>query len=525
MNLDDLLNSCAEAFTAPDEPDQLGPSWEEFEARYQDVLRSPDRLAAFEHRWRALCDDEARYRRGEVLEQRGDLAAAADAFRAAAGHGFADASLRLAEVLLRLGDLENAEAWCMLAAAEGWAEAEGQAASIRAGRHAEPAVGPTPGDDVGAERSVLVRRARRLRAAETHLRAPAGHAASAHRDSAPGKEGGEHAERELRAAAREGRLAEYVARSPETANAILYRIVSELLYERLTQPAERARGHRRCAVSVELLEPDCRDRHQADVEAVRAVVLRHVDLKVENLPEWVVPRLKQVTAGAQRRWRGEEGAQQRPRPPLPAWLDTALGGDAWLSALAIEILIWVGMPISAQDRPWPLAHWAERRAQVTGDQGVTEAQVWVDIDRVLVAMRTNIGWYDKYVERPFRRKQPPLSPRPLSHKPSPLNPRRRADNSRESALLSLIQPEVDARLRGMVADAIKALDVRVAEGADLRSAIVEVLGAVFGRSLGAREVDLAPGDGSRADKRVNGLLADETTERVADAFLEFIKGR
>lgn len=326
----------------------------------------------------------------------------------------------------------------------------------------------------------------------------------------------EENEREFRAAVREGRLAEYLEKHPEAANAVVYRIVSELVYKRLTQPAERARGHHRCAVSVGHLEPDCHDRHQDDVEAVRADLLRHAHLRIENLPGWLVPRLKPVTVDAHRRRRGDQGAQQRPRLPLPGWLDAALGGDAWLSALAIEILTWVGVPNSVQNGIWPLSAWADKRAQATGEHGGTDARVADDVERVLAAMRTNPDWHQKYVERPLGRKQAPAAPQ--AH----------AGGGREPAFLALSEPDenADALLRGLAGDAIEALVQRLAEGADLRSAIVEVLGTVFGRGTGAEEMDRAPGGGSHADERVGRLLADpEAVDRIADTFLAIIKDR
>jgi hypothetical protein len=327
----------------------------------------------------------------------------------------------------------------------------------------------------------------------------------------------EETEREFRAAAREGRLAQYLEQNPETGNATLYRIVSELVYQRLTQPAERGRGHQRCAVSVNHLEPDCHDRHQDDVEAVRADLLRHADRHIENPRGWLVPRLKPVTIDAHRRRRGESGAQQRPRLPLPGWLDAALAGDPWLSALAIEILVWVGVPTAVQNGIWPLSAWAERRALATGEPGGTEARVAVDVERVLAAMRTNQGWYDKYIERPLGRKQ------------APTTPRTRGDaDAREPAFLPTAQPDerADTRLVGLAGDAIDAVETRLKRGEDLRSAILAVLATTFGRGTGADEMECAPGSGSCADERVVKLLADPgVVDRVAAAFLEIINAR
>ena len=320
------------------------------------------------------------------------------------------------------------------------------------------------------------------------------------------------------AAVREGRLAECMEKNSETANAMVYRIVSELVYTRLTQPAERARGHHRCALSVDLLEPDCHDRHQDDVEAVRADLLRHAHLKIDNLPGWLVPRLKPVTVDAYRRRRGDQGAQQRPRLPLPAWLDAKLGGDRWLSTLAIEILTWVGVPNSVQIGLWPLGAWADRRAHFTGDHGNSEARVAHDVEQVLAAMQTNPGWYEKYVERPLGRKQAPPALRPDIN----------VGSQDESLFLVLTDPgeNTDARLRELAADAIEAISQRLAKGADPHSAVVEVLGSVFNGGTGAEEMDRAPGDGSHADERMATVLADpETINRIAGALLEIVKDR
>jgi hypothetical protein len=328
----------------------------------------------------------------------------------------------------------------------------------------------------------------------------------------------EETEREFDAAARAGRLAQYLETHPEAGNAVLYRIVSELVYKRLTQPAERGRGHQRCAVSVNHLEPDCHDRHQDDVEAVRADLLRHADKRIENPRGWLVPRLKPVTIDAHRRRRGDQGAQQRPRLPLPGWLDAALGGDPWLSALAVEILVWVGVPTAVANGIWPLGAWAERRAQAVGEPGATEARVAVDVERVLAAMRTNQGWYDKYVERPLGRKQAPAAPRARGD----------AEYLREPAFLPAAAPDeiAEARLAGLAGDAIDAVEARVKRGEDLRSAVVGVLGAAFGGGTGADEMDCPPGAGSGADERVVKLLADPATiDRIAAAFLDIIKGR
>lgn len=327
-------------------------------------------------------------------------------------------------------------------------------------------------------------------------------------------EGRSAEEMAFHAAAREGKLAEYLEQNPESGNAILYRLISELVYKRLTQPAERVRGHRRCVVSVEHLEPECHDRHQDDVEAVRADLLRHACLQIANLPGWLVPRLRPVTIDAYRKRRGELGAQQRPRLPLPAWLDAALEGDPWLSALAVEILVWVGVPGLVPIGIWPLSAWTERHAEVTGAAERSEAQVAADVERVLSAMRTNPAWHAKYVERPLGRKQAPSAPQSR-------------DGLGREHFLPLAHPDeiADARLAQLAADAIEAIEARVRDGEELNSAVLEVLGTVFrgGSGSSTDAMDDVPGHGVDAEERVAHLLADpETIDRIAQAMLKII---
>lgn len=324
-------------------------------------------------------------------------------------------------------------------------------------------------------------------------------------------------ERELHAALRKGQLALYLERYPEAGNAVLYRIVSELVWLKITQPAERARGHMRCAVSVGRLEPECHDRHQDDVEAVLADVRRHAELRIKNLRGWLVPRLKPVTIDAHRRRRGAQGAQQRPRLPLPGWLDAALGGDEWLSALAIEVLTWVGVPHAVNGGIWPLGAWADRRAQFTGELGCTEARVLMDVEQVLAAMRKNSTWYEKYVEIPLGRKTPPSAPQSSGD----------AETGREPAFLALTRPDevLDGQLVGLAGDAIEAVEARLRDGQDLRAAVVDVLTTAFNGGVGTEDMDRVPGDVPGTDEQVVRRLADpETVDRIVKAFLDIING-
>jgi len=323
----------------------------------------------------------------------------------------------------------------------------------------------------------------------------------------------EEAELEFHAAVARGRLGEYMTRNPRTGKEVLYRIVSELVFERITRPAERARGHRGCAVSPDRLTPDCHDRHQDDVEAVLADVLRHAEEPIANLPGWLVPRLRPVTVDANRVRRGARGALQRPR--LPYWLDTALGGDRWLTELALEILNWVGVPTAAANGIWPLAAWAERRDRATGEHGCTEVGVASDVERVLTAMRTRPTWYEKYVERPLGHKQAPLPPAS----------RAGADSMRELVALPPARPDEieETLLHGLVAAAIDAVETRLRAGEEPRAAVLAVLRTVFGAGPGAEDMDKVPGQGADLDEQAFRLLANpDTVDRVVAEFLQII---
>src|SRR5947209_6449417 len=81
-------------------------------------------------------------------------------------------------------------------------------------------------------------------------------------------------ERIIRAASQAGQLSDYLRTAPAAVHAALYGIIATLVYEWITRPIERRRGHHACAASVQQLEPECHDRYQDDVLAVREDVLR-----------------------------------------------------------------------------------------------------------------------------------------------------------------------------------------------------------------------------------------------------------
>lgn len=326
----------------------------------------------------------------------------------------------------------------------------------------------------------------------------------------------EKAERNIREAARAGRLAEYMETATVNEKAALYRIVASPVYERLTRAIEKRRGHPGCAGSVHRLEPDCHDRYQDDVAAVLDDLLRNGTGRIGNIEGWIVPRLKPVTIDAHRRRRGERGAQQRPRLPLPIWLADGLRHDPWLEVLAIEILTWVGMTATAGVAVWPLVAWGDRRAAFTGEPAGAGADIAADVERVLAAMRTNRIWYDKFVERPLGRKQPPVLPA------------RRGDSDRDPAHLALVGPDDvrDARLRDLAATAVAAIETRVARGADVRTVVVDVLGVVFGAGTGAEEMDSAPDPAPTPEERAAAMIGDPATvERIIAVVLDILAAR
>ncbi len=303
------------------------------------------------------------------------------------------------------------------------------------------------------------------------------------------------------AAARDGRLADYLRQDPAQARGSLYQIVSDVVYQQLTRKVELQRGHRRCAMSVYHLEPECNDRHQDDVEAVLEDLMRHADLRIANLRGWLVPRLRPVTVDAHRRRRGERGAQQRPRLPLPNWLDDRIDGDPWLRVLAVEILTWVGVPETVRQGLWPLAAWADRRAAITGEfTGEGEHAVANDVERVLAAMRTNPQWYERYIERPLGSKQVPLIPFNQAD----------VDMYGDLFALQLVSPAEaeDNLLLDLARQAIDLIAQRLRRGDDPRTTVREVMLAVFGLTAITEAMAQPPDIGTDRQERINKLLND-----------------
>ncbi|MGV9361877.1 hypothetical protein [Amycolatopsis sp. NPDC003731] len=271
----------------------------------------------------------------------------------------------------------------------------------------------------------------------------------------------------VRRLARDGLLAGSAADARPRALARLrggvYTVAWPLVFTRITKPLEHRRRHADCARGLEWLRPDCLDRFHDDVEAVVDHALRRATGPIDNLEGWLATRLTPATVDAHRRRRGEIGALQRPR--LPAWLAGALGDDPWLCELAVQILVWVGVPATAGAELWPLDGWATRRTEVTGEPPPARDTLDREVDRVLAAMRTRPAWHAEHVERPLGHKQAPVAPMPA-----------------ESPPLELVAPHelADARLADLAERALRAIELRLDRGEAAASAVPAVVRSVFG---------------------------------------------
>ncbi|MGI5179237.1 hypothetical protein ACQEVZ_23180 [Dactylosporangium sp. CA-152071] len=294
-----------------------------------------------------------------------------------------------------------------------------------------------------------------------------------------------------------------------------YDVVWPLVFEQHTRRFELQRGHPTCAASIAGLRPDCLDRFQDDVEAVMEDLLRNAKVPIHNLEGWIVRRLTPATVDGHRRRRGAAGALQRPR--MPAWLATALHHDPWHTTLAIEILVWVGVPATAGTGLWPLSAWAELRSKVTGEPLGSERAVAADVETVLAAMRQSTTWYANFVERPLGRKQAPVTPSPRS------DPDSAALFEQPHLALSERHDNDEARLADLAAAAVQAIDRRIRAGQDPVEAVGIVLDLTFRSGSGAEDLDLVPGAGADPGERITLLLADETAmARITRAVLDIL---
>ena len=320
----------------------------------------------------------------------------------------------------------------------------------------------------------------------------------------PGPRDGEQRVGRLRELARQGRLATVAATADGADRAALtgaaYEVVWPIVFTRLTRRFEQSRGHTGCASGVDRLADACLDRFHDDVEAVVDDLLAHARGPVQHLEAWISARLTAATVDGHRRRRGRRGALQRPR--LPGWVADALHHDRWLTTLATEILVWVGVSATAGTSVWPLEAWAHQRGLRTGDwSGSDPGVVTREVDTVLAVMRGRPGWYESYVERPLGAKQAPVAAVPVG------------DVTGGTATpLTLGDPDgrVDTELLRLAAEAVQAIDIRVTRGEDAEAIAVEVIRAVFGRTF-TGTLDRSPYDVPDPLGGLTGALTDLAT--------------
>ncbi|RZT17501.1 hypothetical protein EV649_5047 [Kribbella sp. VKM Ac-2569] len=289
-------------------------------------------------------------------------------------------------------------------------------------------------------------------------------------------------------------------------------IARPLVYERVTKPVERNRRHYECASTVRRMLPDCLDRFHDDVDAVLDDLFAYADKPIMNIEGWLTSRLLRATVDGYRRRRGERGAQQRPR--VPGWLANALGRDTWLIDLAKAILEWVGTDAAAGSSLWPLNAFAERRAGQTGDHTAGESVVADEVEVVLTAMRRRRAWYEKYVERPFGRKQAQV------WYPSHSS----ADAHAEPTPLSLVDPDErdEAVLHELANVSIEVMITRIGCGEDATVVITDVLGTVFGGLQASHDLERLPADEGGLHQ-VAALIDDPVKlKRIVAAVLDLL---
>ncbi|SFW75990.1 hypothetical protein [Amycolatopsis australiensis] len=316
----------------------------------------------------------------------------------------------------------------------------------------------------------------------------------------------------VRRLARDGRLAVAASTAPPGELARLrgavYAVAWPLVFARITRPLERRRRHPDCVRGLEWLRPDCLDRFHDDVEAVVEHALHRASGPIGNFDGWLASRLGPATVDAHRRRRGETGALQRPR--LPAWLAGELGGDPWLCDLAVQVLVWAGVPSTAGARLWPLDAWAARRAEVTGEPPPGRDTLDREVRTVLTAMRTRPKWHAEHVERPLGHKRPPVAPMP-------------ADSSAEPAPLPLVDPAEadDIRLAELADRALRAIEARLERGEAPPAAVAAVVRRVFGAGGGV--LDRLPHEGATREDWLAAALADEArVDRIVAAVLAIL---
>jgi hypothetical protein len=326
---------------------------------------------------------------------------------------------------------------------------------------------------------------------------------------------------QLRNLARIGALAEWMSTSPKSGQTrirrALYEVTWPIVFNTMTRGMELRRGHIECAQGLRRLTAECLDRFHDDVAAVIDGVIRRGATEVQNLEAWIATITKSATVDGHRRRRGERGALQRPR--LPKWLAAELGSDGWMATLAVQILVWVGLPWTAGTDLWPLDSWAEQRALSTGDwTASTPDTVRTEIDLVLDRMRMNSDWYAAHVERPLEHKQvPSLSPAQHEYH----------DTFEFEPFMLVRQHETDdIRLTSLARTAIRAIRTRLRADEDPRSVVPSVLRLVFCDDQSGTGLDHPPHETSEEDKWLAGQLTnDADVSRLVVAVLDIVAPR
>jgi hypothetical protein len=321
---------------------------------------------------------------------------------------------------------------------------------------------------------------------------------------------------EIRHLARLGTLAVTVANADAQERRRLvggtYNVAFPVVYGGLTRGLEKRRGHAGCAVSVRHLTDDCLDRFHDDVEAVVHDVVRRAVEPISDLEAWIGGLLTSATVNGHRRRRGAIGALQRPRPPK--WLTTELHGDPWLIHLSVQILLWAGHSATAGAQIWPTAAWTEERSRITGDWG-PGADVHVDIETVLRAMRTRPEWYGRYVEGPLGHKRAPV----------PRFPADAVDGSVEHALhLVGVAERDEMHLHDLAHEAMTAIRRRLAAGEDASTVVTEVVELLFG-GTGIPPIDRPPHETDLGSEHVSRMLRTRAARaRITAAVLSIVAG-
>jgi hypothetical protein len=315
----------------------------------------------------------------------------------------------------------------------------------------------------------------------------------------------------LDALAAGGRLAS-VAASNAREHALLgsavYAVAWPIVFSRVTRSVEMQRGHRGCMGSVHTLAPECLDGFEDDVAAVVDYVLRFADTPISNLGGWIASRVQKACVDGHRRRRGQRGALQRPR--LPEFVASGLAGDPWLCFLAVAVLTWVGLPMTAGCGLWPLEEWGRsREARVPGSDAGDGAAVERDIETVLTAMRARPAWYERYVEVPLGRKQPPVYPTADA-----VPPALRIVETHEFDDAMLV------RLAGLALDEAR---LRLDAGQPPRDAVAAAIGGAFGESCAAWGADRPPHQDPLPADRIAALLRDPAeVDRLVGAVLDIV---